>query len=184
MSVGPRAAPAAATAARRGDRHRGQLRAQSARSAVSFDRRHGRADGPPLHAQRKLLSIAAASTGDRVHEREPEGRHDDPAPASDFIRQIVIGDLKSGKHTSVCTRFRPNRTVTCTSARKSICLNFGIAREFAASVTRFDDTNPVKEDVEYVDSIQEDVRWLGFDWPTRCSTPPTTSTGCTSTLSS
>jgi len=89
-----------------------------------------------------------------------------PAPASDFIRQIVIGDLKSGKHTSVCTRFppEPNGYLHIGHA-KSICLNFGIAREFGGVChLRFDDTNPVKEDVEYVDSIQEDVRWLGFDW--------------------
>ena len=89
-----------------------------------------------------------------------------PAVASDFIRQIVINDLKSGKHTSVRTRFppEPNGYLHIGHA-KSICLNFGIAREFGGAChLRFDDTNPVKEDVEYVDSIQEDVRWLGFDW--------------------
>jgi glutaminyl-tRNA synthetase len=92
------------------------------------------------------------------------------APASaagaDFIRQIVVGDLQSGKHTSVCTRFppEPNGYLHIGHA-KSICLNFGIAREFGGVChLRFDDTNPVTEDVEYVDSIQEDVRWLGFDW--------------------
>jgi len=85
---------------------------------------------------------------------------------SDFIRQIVAGDLKSGKHTSVCTRFppEPNGYLHIGHA-KSISLNFGIARDFGGVChLRFDDTNPVKEDVEYVDSIQEDVRWLGFDW--------------------
>ncbi len=89
-----------------------------------------------------------------------------PAPGTDFIRQIVIGDVKSGKHTSVCTRFppEPNGYLHIGHA-KSICLNFGIAREFGGVChLRFDDTNPVKEDVEYVDSIQADVRWLGFDW--------------------
>ena len=89
-----------------------------------------------------------------------------PAVASDFIRQIVINDLKSGKHTSVRTRFppEPNGYLHIGHA-KSICLNFGIAREFGGAChLRFDDTNPVKEDVEYVDSIQEDMRWLGFDW--------------------
>jgi glutaminyl-tRNA synthetase len=88
------------------------------------------------------------------------------ATGTDFIRQIVIGDLKSGKHTSVCTRFppEPNGYLHIGHA-KSICLNFGIAREFGGVCNlRFDDTNPVKEDVEYVESIQEDVRWLGFDW--------------------
>ena len=89
-----------------------------------------------------------------------------PAPGTDFIRQIVIGDLTSGKHTAVCTRFppEPNGYLHIGHA-KSICLNFGIAREFGGVChLRFDDTNPVKEDVEYVDSIQADVRWLGFDW--------------------
>jgi glutaminyl-tRNA synthetase len=89
-----------------------------------------------------------------------------PAAGSDFIRQIVTNDLKSGKHTSVCTRFppEPNGYLHIGHA-KSICLNFGIAREFGGIChLRFDDTNPVKEDIEYVESIQEDVRWLGFDW--------------------
>jgi glutaminyl-tRNA synthetase len=89
-----------------------------------------------------------------------------PAAGTDFIRQIVISDLKGGKHTSVRTRFppEPNGYLHIGHA-KSICLNFGIARDFGGVChLRFDDTNPVKEDVEYVDSIQEDVRWLGFDW--------------------
>ena len=94
-------------------------------------------------------------------------RADAPPPAgTDFIRQIVIGDLQSGRHTSVCTRFppEPNGYLHIGHA-KSICLNFGIAREFGGVChLRFDDTNPAKEDIEYVESIQEDVRWLGFDW--------------------
>ncbi len=88
------------------------------------------------------------------------------AAGTDFIRQIVSNDLASGKHTSVCTRFppEPNGYLHIGHA-KSICLNFGIAGEFGGIChLRFDDTNPAKEDVEYVDSIQEDVRWLGFDW--------------------
>jgi glutaminyl-tRNA synthetase len=88
------------------------------------------------------------------------------AAGTDFIRQIVIADLKSGKHTAVCTRFppEPNGYLHIGHA-KSICLNFGIARDFGGVCNlRFDDTNPVKEDVEYVDSIQADVRWLGFEW--------------------
>ena len=96
----------------------------------------------------------------------PKAEAPPPAAATDFIRQIVIGDLKSGKHTSVCTRFppEPNGYLHIGHA-KSICLNFGIARDFGGVCNlRFDDTNPVKEDVEYVDSIQEDVRWLGFEW--------------------
>jgi len=89
-----------------------------------------------------------------------------PAAANDFIRQIVVADLKSGKHTAVRTRFppEPNGYLHIGHA-KSICLNFGIAQEFAGICNlRFDDTNPAKEEVEYVDSIQDDVRWLGFDW--------------------
>jgi len=85
---------------------------------------------------------------------------------TDFIRQIVNDDLQSGKHTSVCTRFppEPNGYLHIGHA-KSISLNFGIAREFGGVCNlRFDDTNPVKEDVEYVESIQADVRWLGFEW--------------------
>ncbi len=89
-----------------------------------------------------------------------------PAAGTDFIRQIVSNDVKTGKHASVRTRFppEPNGYLHIGHA-KSICLNFGIAQEFGGIChLRFDDTNPVKEDVEYVDSIQEDVRWLGFDW--------------------
>ena len=86
--------------------------------------------------------------------------------ASDFVRDIVTEDLRSGKHARVHTRFppEPNGYLHIGHA-KSICLNFGVAREFGGICNlRFDDTNPTKEDVEYVDSIQEDVRWLGFDW--------------------
>jgi glutaminyl-tRNA synthetase len=89
-----------------------------------------------------------------------------PAAGSDFIRQIVTNDVRSGKQASVCTRFppEPNGYLHIGHA-KSICLNFGIAREFGGIChLRFDDTNPVKEDIEYVESIQADVRWLGFDW--------------------
>lgn len=88
----------------------------------------------------------------------------------DFIRAIVDADTKSGKNDGrVSTRFppEPNGYLHIGHA-KSICLNFGIAQEFGGTCNlRFDDTNPVKEDVEYVDSIQQDVRWLGFDWGER-----------------
>jgi glutaminyl-tRNA synthetase len=89
------------------------------------------------------------------------------APASaDFIRDIVADDLRSGKHARVHTRFppEPNGYLHIGHA-KAICLNFGVAGEFGGVCNlRFDDTNPTREDVEYVDAIQEDVRWLGFDW--------------------
>jgi glutaminyl-tRNA synthetase len=84
----------------------------------------------------------------------------------DFIRDIVAGDLESGRHKSVVTRFppEPNGYLHIGHA-KSICLNFGIAQEFGGRChLRFDDTNPVKEEQEYIDAIKRDVNWLGFDW--------------------
>jgi glutaminyl-tRNA synthetase len=93
----------------------------------------------------------------------------EPAPPSetlDFIREIVAGDVRSGKHETVVTRFppEPNGYLHIGHA-KSICLNFGVAHEFGGRThLRFDDTNPTKEEQEYIDSIKEDVRWLGFDW--------------------
>ncbi len=84
----------------------------------------------------------------------------------DFIRQIVRDDLASGKHTAIKTRFppEPNGYLHIGHA-KSICLNFGIAGEFGGVCNlRFDDTNPAREDPEYVAAIQDDVRWLGFAW--------------------
>lgn len=85
---------------------------------------------------------------------------------NDFIRQIIRDDLASGKHHTVRTRFppEPNGYLHIGHA-KSICLNFGIGLEFGGLVNlRFDDTNPSKEDIEFVESIQDDVRWLGFEW--------------------
>ncbi len=84
----------------------------------------------------------------------------------DFIREIVAADLRDGRHQTIVTRFppEPNGYLHIGHA-KSICLNFGIAREFGGRChLRFDDTNPIKEEQEYIDSIQADVRWLGFDW--------------------
>ncbi len=97
-----------------------------------------------------------------------------PAPesgrAQDFIREIILEDLKAGRHSGrVHTRFppEPNGYLHIGHA-KAIVLNFGVAEEFSGLCNlRFDDTNPTREDVEYVDSIQEDVRWLGFDWVDR-----------------
>ncbi|MGL5348804.1 MAG: glutamine--tRNA ligase/YqeY domain fusion protein [Peptostreptococcaceae bacterium] len=86
--------------------------------------------------------------------------------SSNFIKNIIINDLETGKHDGIITRFppEPNGYLHIGHA-KSICLNFGLAKEFNGKVNlRFDDTNPVKEDVEYVNSIKEDVEWLGFNW--------------------
>jgi glutaminyl-tRNA synthetase len=92
------------------------------------------------------------------------------APASDFIREIVAGDVAAGKNGGrVVTRFppEPNGYLHIGHA-KAICLDFGVASEFGGYCNlRFDDTNPVKEDVEYVDSIKADVEWLGFHWHDR-----------------
>jgi glutaminyl-tRNA synthetase len=101
------------------------------------------------------------------------GTPDDSSDAGgyrDFIRQIVDEDNRTGKHGGrVATRFppEPNGYLHIGHA-KSICLNFGLAREFGGTCNlRFDDTNPAKEEVEYVESIIDDVRWLGFDWDDR-----------------
>jgi len=93
-----------------------------------------------------------------------------PAPETrslHFIEEIMEADRESGKHGGrVCTRFppEPNGYLHIGHA-KSICINFGLAKKYGGTTNlRFDDTNPVKEDIEYVDSIRDDVRWLGFEW--------------------
>ncbi|MCB1487019.1 MAG: glutamine--tRNA ligase/YqeY domain fusion protein [Bauldia sp.] len=91
---------------------------------------------------------------------------DSDSPKLDFIREIIADDLASGKHATTITRFppEPNGYLHIGHA-KSICLNFGVATEFGGQCNlRFDDTNPAKEEQEYIDGIMEDVRWLGFDW--------------------
>ena len=91
-----------------------------------------------------------------------------PKKVSNFIKDIVEDDLKTGKHTKIITRFppEPNGYLHLGHA-KSICLNFGLAKTYGGECNlRFDDTNPSKEDMEYIDSIQEDIKWLGFT-PTR-----------------
>ena len=86
--------------------------------------------------------------------------------SNNFIKNIIVDDLETGKHDHIITRFppEPNGYLHIGHA-KSICLNFGLAKEFKGTVNmRFDDTNPLKEDEEYVNSIKEDVQWLGFKW--------------------
>ena len=85
---------------------------------------------------------------------------------TNFIRNIIDHDLQSGKHTQVITRFPPEPNGYLHIGHvKSICLNFGIARDYGGvCFMRFDDTNPEKEETEYIESILEDVKWLGFDW--------------------
>ena len=87
-------------------------------------------------------------------------------PPAHFLRQIIQADLQSGKHTNIVTRFppEPNGYLHIGHA-KSICLNFGLAKEFGGVChLRFDDTNPAKEEQEYIDAIKHDVQWLGFQW--------------------
>jgi glutaminyl-tRNA synthetase len=89
-----------------------------------------------------------------------------PPDRSDFIRDIVAADVRAGRVSEVVTRFppEPNGYLHIGHA-KSICLNFGVAQEFGGRChLRFDDTNPVKEEQEFLDAIEADVRWLGFDW--------------------
>jgi len=91
---------------------------------------------------------------------------DEAAAGRDFLRDIVAADLESGRTRAVVTRFppEPNGYLHIGHA-KAICINFGIAAEFGGRCNlRFDDTNPVKEEQEYIDAIERDVRWLGFDW--------------------
>src|SRR6476620_10164344 len=105
----------------------------------------------PYRTDRKMSAVEAA--------RESDG-------GRDFIRDIVAADWASGRHTQVVSRFppEPNGYLHIGHA-KSICLNFGIAEEFGGRChLRFDDTNPTREEQEYIDAIERDVRWLGFDW--------------------
>ncbi len=97
------------------------------------------------------------------------GTTSEAASSSDFIRRAIDEDLKTGRFDHVHTRFppEPNGCLHIGHA-KAICIDYGVAEEYGGLYNlRFDDTNPVKEEVEYVDSIQEDIRWLGFDWEDR-----------------
>src|SRR5213078_2024222 len=108
-----------------------------------------------------------ASSLFEVTSSSPDGA-DSPATSerSDFIREIVAADVREGRVSEVVTRFPPEPNGYLHIGHpKAIALNFGIAQEFGGRChLRFDDTNPMKEEQEYIDSIQEDIRWLGFDW--------------------
>ncbi len=96
----------------------------------------------------------------------PETVAVDSAAPTNFIRNIIDEDLRSGKHDTIVTRFppEPNGYLHIGHA-KSICLNFGLARDYSGRChLRLDDTNPTREDVEYIETIKDSVRWLGFDW--------------------
>ena len=99
--------------------------------------------------------------------QSPKNNPKTPADAPNFLKQIIETDIKAGKHGGqIVTRFppEPNGYLHLGHA-KSICLNFGLAKEYGGRChLRFDDTNPETEDVEYVESIKADVQWLGFDW--------------------
>ena len=107
------------------------------------------------------------ATSINANTESPEAR-----PQSNFLRDIIIEDVRTRKYgdAAVQTRFppEPNGYLHIGHA-KAICLDFGLADEFGGKTNlRFDDTNPEKEEQEYVDSIQDDVRWLGFDWERLC----------------
>src|SRR6516225_5909062 len=105
------------------------------------------------------MTVTDANVKEPTRERGRE-------TGQDFIRDIVCADLAAGRHKAVITRFppEPNGYLHIGHA-KSICLNFGIAEEFGGHCNlRYDDTNPTKESQEYIDAIERDVRWLGFDW--------------------
>src|SRR5690606_3387263 len=152
--------------------------------AAGAERIHRRAGGPgpprdpsqPLSAapEGAGAALAAAPCAGQQPSRpcRPTDPHDVAAmtetspPRNDFIRQIVREDLASGRHARIRTRFppEPNGYLHIGHA-KAICLSFGIAEEFGGLCNlRFDDTNPAKEDLEYVEAIREDVAWLGFSW--------------------
>lgn len=109
-------------------------------------------------------------TEEATHYSGKEPHAAEEAKSLNFIEEIIENDLKTGKYQQILTRFppEPNGYLHIGHA-KSICLNFGLARKYpGATNLRFDDTNPVTEDVEYVDSIKDTIRWLGFEWAREC----------------
>ena len=138
------------------------LRAQNRAAAFRYPRSIGQRHLP--EADRPGYSEI------EIHMKLEENAIEVAVPRSNFIREIILDDLKTSKYRGrVHTRFppEPNGYLHIGHA-KSICLNFGLAAEFGGKTNlRFDDTNPEKEEQEYVDSIMENVRWLGFDWEDR-----------------
>ncbi len=111
-----------------------------------------------------LFNISIFVPEHKMAEEIKKVLESDEKSSSNFIKAIIDADLESGKHKAIQTRFppEPNGYLHIGHA-KSICLNFGLAKQYGGKCNlRFDDTNPEKEDVEYVDSIQEDIAWLGF----------------------
>ena len=97
---------------------------------------------------------------------DPEGNPTDDAARKNFVEQAIDADLAEGEAAAVLTRFppEPNGYLHIGHA-KAICVNFGIAARYGGACNlRFDDTNPAKESQEFVDAIQDDIRWLGFEW--------------------
>jgi len=115
---------------------------------------------PPSHDRPPTRTVTAGG---------PPAERGSAVPGEDFVRDIVRADLAAGRHREVVTRFPPEPNgYPHIGHAKSICLNFGLAEEFAGHCNlRFDDSNPLTEDLEYVEAIQRDVRWLGFDWGER-----------------
>ena len=113
-----------------------------------------------------IVSLSAVKISVRMEDSNKQQNAAETAVQKNFLEEIIENDLASGRVESVMTRFppEPNGYLHIGHA-KSICLNFGLARKYGGRTNlRFDDTNPVKEDTEYVDSIKEDIKWLGFDW--------------------
>src|ERR1044072_2068225 len=125
-----------------------------------------RREAPPREQTPGEDFIRDRSPGAAPGEDFIRDRSSGAAPGEDFIRDIVRADLAAGRHTRVVTRFPPApHGYPHIGHAKSICLNFGLPRDFGGWCNlRFDDSNPLTEDVEYVEAIQRDVRWVGVDW--------------------